>query len=140
MIEQKHIPKSKPWRQYNSIFNITFRETILTHKQLTQNNIVTRINHPCFCFTRLHFLWIFNCLYSFFFFFNYNSLYKTIHCFKNNKKQTQILLKLFLDKQSIISTFVILKSLDFNKRSLSVFQAHPCSIREYEQFSIKRTT
>jgi hypothetical protein len=49
---------------------------------------------------------------------------------KITKNTTQILLKLFLHKQSIIPTFVVLKSLDFNKRSLSVFQAHPCSIRE----------
>jgi hypothetical protein len=49
---------------------------------------------------------------------------------KITKNTTQILLKLFLYKQSIIPTFVVLKSLDFNKRSLSVFQAHPCSIRE----------
>jgi hypothetical protein len=48
---------------------------------------------------------------------------------KITKNTTQIL-KLFLYKQSIIPTFVVLKSLDFNKRSLSVFQAHPCSIRE----------
>lgn len=120
MIEQKHIPKVSHGDSTVPFSISHFRTKISTHKQLTEDSIVARINHPWFCcFTRYHFLWVFNRLYSFlfffFFFFNCNSLYKTIHCFKNTKKwkNTTEILKLILDKkESVIWTLVVLKLLE----------------------------
>lgn len=87
--------------QYNvsiAFSTIHFSTNITTHKQLTQNSTVARINHACFHLGILHFFWCFDCLYNFLlFFFNYNSLHKQslIKYIEEHKTQLKMFLNYF---------------------------------------------